>query len=111
MFNKSKVWSILIMISGLILFAFASTIQTACSKSSVQDLTWRLELMQAEQSSDQAMLYLIDGIFEWEEKVGDFSMHGEWTARKARADNRLAKLSVSIPDFQNQLDECNQKGD
>lgn len=111
MFSNPKIWSILVMISGLILFAFASTITTACSKSSVQEMTLRLELAETEQSYNQSMLYLIDKIFEWEQMADDFSTHDAWINRKVRASNRLAELSVIIPDFQNQLDECNQKGD
>ena len=111
MFSNPKVWSILVMIGGLILFAFASTITTACSKSSVQEMSLRLELMQVEQESNQSILYLVDSVLEWEKVADDFSMHDDWMVRKVRANNRLAELSVSIPDFQNQLDECNQKGD
>lgn len=107
MFSNLNLWTKLSIVGVLILLIIAVTIELPCSKSSVQKMTLRLELMQTEQESNQSMLYLVDSILEWERVADDFSMHDDWMVRKARANNRLAELSVSIPDFQNQLDECN----
>lgn len=109
--GESNLWRIaacLVVIVGLSTAVFQ---MPTCSKSSVSDLTWDLELLRSEQESSQSMIYLVDSIFEWENIADDFSMHDDWTARKGRINNRLAELSISIQDRQTQLDECNQKGD
>lgn len=111
MFSNPKVGMGLSIVSVLILLAVASTITTACSKSSVQEMTLQIELIKSEQEYNQSMLYLVDGILEWEKVADDFSMHADWEARKNRADARSTELSVSISALQNQLDKCNQEGD
>ena len=113
--NKTNPWPAIrlaAMLSiGIVIALLTVPSMMSCSESSIQEKTTWLELLKVEQSSSQSMLYLIDSIFEWEEMADDFSMHDDWMARKVRANNRLAELSVIIPDFQSQLDECNQKGD
>lgn len=106
--EKRTAMAIGVIVLSLVIGAF---IPWPCSKSLIEETTWRINFAKSEQSAKQSILILVDNMFEWEEKVDDFSMHDEWVARKVRANNRLAELSVIIPDFQNQLDECNLEGD
>lgn len=107
MFSNLKLWTKLSIVGVLILLIIAATIELPCSKSFIEEMTWRLEFAKSEQESNQSMLYLVDSILEWERVADDFSMHDDWLRRKMRSNNRLAELSVVISDFQNQLDECN----
>ena len=106
--NLLRISAWLLVVLGL---AFVVFNELPCPNSSLTEITWQLDFMKTEQASNQSILYLTEQIFEWEKLVNDFSMHGDWVARRARANYRLAELSVIIPDFQNQLDECSQKGD
>ena len=109
--SESRLMSIVAIVILASMLAVAALMLPPCSKSFTQDLTWDLELLRSEQESNQSMLHLIDSIFEWEKVADDFSMHNDWVARQARANMRLIELSISILDYQNQLDKCNQKGD
>lgn len=107
MFSNLNLWTKLSIVGVLILLIIAVTIELSCSKSFIEEITWRIDFAKSEQSLIESNLILIDGMFEWEEMADDFSMHDEWVGHKVRSNNRLAELSVVISDFQNQLDECN----
>jgi len=107
MFNNSNLWTgafVLFVTASLIV---ASTFPTACSNSTVREMTWGLDLMKSEQASNQSVLYLTEQVLEWEKKADDFSMHEDWMARKTDAHMRLTELDILIPDLQAQIDKCN----
>ncbi|KKM61713.1 hypothetical protein LCGC14_1528960 [marine sediment metagenome] len=109
--SESNLWRIaacLVLIVGL---SIAILLKPTCSKSSVREMTWGLDLMKSEQASNQSMLYLTEQILEWEKIADDFSMHDDWMRRKTQANIRLIELNILIPDLQIKLNECSQKGD
>lgn len=111
--NKTNPWPAIRLASFLLAVVIVLVVvinQWPCSNSYLTKITLDLELLRSEQESNQAMLYLVDSIFEWEEMADDFSMHDDWVARKIRANTKLIELGGLIPDLQNQLNECNHEG-
>lgn len=110
MTNKINPWSAVRLAAFLLAVTILLVVvinQWPCSNSYLTKITLDLELLRSEQESNQAMLYLVDSILEWEEVANDFSMHDDWMARKIRANTRLIELGVLIPKLEARIDKCN----
>jgi len=77
-----------------------------CSHRALQELTWQIELMKTQRSSNESIVYISNQVFEWEKIADDYSMHEVWMAHKDRAVKKLKGLEIDIPKRQAVLDDC-----